>query len=184
MVLGVAATQLPAAGAGGLLHPARRGATAPTPPTCLDEVYKGEGQGERKQMATVQVRYIVHDVDAAIPFYTEQLGFTLDMHPAPPFAMLSRGDLRLVLSAANPRGGGGQSMPDGRKPEPGGWNRFALEVSNLESTVARLRSAGARFRNDIVTGVGGRQILVEDPSGNPIELFEPAVPDARLDKSK
>jgi len=129
-------------------------------------------------MATVQVRYIVHDVDAAIAFYTKQLGFRLEMHPAPPFAMLSRGDLRLVLSAPNPMGGGGQSMPDGRKPEPGGWNRFAIEVPDLAAMVERLRKAGARFRNEIVTGVGGKQILVEDPSGNPIELFEPTTTSA------
>ena len=129
-------------------------------------------------MATVQVRYIVHDVDAAIAFYTQQLGFRLEMHPAPPFAMLSRGDLRLVLSAPNPMGGGGQSMPDGRKPEPGGWNRFAIEVPDLAAMVERLRKAGARFRNEIVTGVGGKQILVEDPSGNPIELFEPTTTSA------
>jgi len=135
-------------------------------------------------MATVQVRYIVHDVDAAIPFYTQQLGFRLEMHPAPPFAMLSRGDLRLVLSAPNPMGGGGQSMPDGRKPEPGGWNRFAIEVPDLAAMVERLRKAGARFRNEIVTGVGGKQILVEDPSGNPIELFEPTIRDARLEERK
>jgi catechol 2,3-dioxygenase-like lactoylglutathione lyase family enzyme len=132
-------------------------------------------------MATVQVRYIVHDVQAAIPFYTEQLGFKLVMHPSPPFAMLTRGDLRLVLSAPNPMGGGGQSMPDGRKQEPGGWNRFAVEVTDLAAEVERLRRAGARFRNEIVTGVGGKQILVEDPSGNPIELFEPLIPEARLD---
>jgi catechol 2,3-dioxygenase-like lactoylglutathione lyase family enzyme len=131
-------------------------------------------------MATVQVRYIVHDVDAAIAFYTQQLGFKLQMHPAPPFAMLSRGDLRLVLSAPNPASGGGQPMPDGTQQEPGGWNRFAIEVSDLAATVERLRKAGARFRNDIVTGVGGKQIIVEDPSGNPIELFEPILPEARL----
>jgi catechol 2,3-dioxygenase-like lactoylglutathione lyase family enzyme len=131
-------------------------------------------------MATVQVRYIVSDVDAAIAFYTRHLGFTLVMHPAPPFAMLSRGDLRLVLSAPNPRGGGGQSMPDGTKPQPGGWNRFAIEVDDLAATVETLRNAGAHFRNEIVTGVGGKRILVEDPSGNPIELFEPTIPDARL----
>jgi catechol 2,3-dioxygenase-like lactoylglutathione lyase family enzyme len=131
-------------------------------------------------MATVQIRYIVNDVDEAIPFYTEHLGFKLDLHPAPPFAMLSRGDLRLVLSAPNSGGGGGQSMPDGTKPQPGGWNRFAVEVADIASTVAALRSAGARFRNDIVTGVGGKQILLEDPSGNPIELFEPLRPEARL----
>jgi len=132
-------------------------------------------------MPSVQVRYIVHDVDAAIAFYTQQLGFTLVMHPAPAFAMLSRGDLRLVLSAPNPSGGGGQSMPDGTRPEPGGWNRFAIEVTDIETTVAQLRAAGVHFRNDIVTGVGGKQILVEDPSGNPVELFEPTRREARLD---
>ena len=132
-------------------------------------------------MSTVQVRYIVHDVDAAIAFYTAQLGFTLVMHPAPPFAMLSRGDLRLVLSAPNPMGGGGQPMPDGTMPEPGGWNRFAIEVDDIEAMVARLRSAGVHFRNEIVTGVGGKQILVDDPSGNPVELFEPLLDEARLD---
>jgi catechol 2,3-dioxygenase-like lactoylglutathione lyase family enzyme len=135
---------------------------------------------EGLSMAAVQVRYIVHDVDAAIGFYTRQLDFKLEMHPAPPFAMLSRGELRLVLSAPNPAGGGGQSMPDGTKPEPGGWNRFTIEVSDLVATVDTLRKAGAHFRNDIVTGVGGKQILVDDPSGNPIELFQPTVPEARL----
>ncbi len=131
-------------------------------------------------MATVQVRYIVNDVDAAIPFYTEQLGFRLEMHPASAFAMLSRGDLRLVLSAPNPMGGGGQSMPDGTKPQPGGWNRFSVEVSDLATTVDQLRRAGAHFRNEIVTGVGGKQIILEDPSGNPIELFQPILSEARL----
>jgi catechol 2,3-dioxygenase-like lactoylglutathione lyase family enzyme len=131
-------------------------------------------------MATVQVRYIVHDVEAAIAFYTGQLGFKLEMHPAPPFAMLSLGDLRLVLSAPNPQAGGGQSTPAGATPQPGGWNRFAIEVADLATTVDRLRKTGARFRNDIVTGVGGRQILLEDPSGNPVELFEPILPEARL----
>jgi catechol 2,3-dioxygenase-like lactoylglutathione lyase family enzyme len=131
-------------------------------------------------MATVQVRYIVNDVDAAIAFYCRELGFTEVMHPAPAFAMLTRGDLRLVLSAPNPSGGGGQPMPDGRNQEPGGWNRFAIEVSDLNATVEVLRKAGARFRNDIVTGVGGKQIIVEDPSGNPVELFEPLRPEAEL----
>lgn len=122
------------------------------------------------------------------PFYetltyryrTKQLGFELVMHPAPPFAMLSRGDLRLVLSAPNPSAGGGQSMPDGPRPEPGGWNRFTVEVEDLEARVQALRDAGAHFRNDIVVGVGGKQILLEDPSGNPIELFEPTRPEAHL----
>lgn len=132
-------------------------------------------------MASVQVRYIVHDVDAAIAFYTEQLGFDLVMHPAPPFAMLTRGELRLVLSAPNPAGGGGQAMPDGTVPEPGGWNRFTVQVDDLVTTVERLLAAGVHFRNDIVTGVGGKQILAEDPSGNPIELFEPLVDEARLE---
>jgi catechol 2,3-dioxygenase-like lactoylglutathione lyase family enzyme len=131
-------------------------------------------------MATVQVRYIVNDVDAAIAFYCQHLGFQEEMHPVPAFAMLSRGDLRLVLSAPNPMGGGGQSMPDGTKPEPGGWNRFAIEVADLAATVEALRKAGVHFRNEIVTGIGGKQILIDDPSGNPIELFEPILPEARL----
>src|SRR5262249_50072649 len=120
------------------------------------------------------------DVDAAIAFYCQKLGFQEVMHPAPTFAMLTRGDLRLVLSAPNPAGGGGQPMPDGRQQEPGGWNRFAIEVDDLEAMVDRLRQSSARFRNDIVTGVGGKQILLEDPSGNPIELFQPTLPEARL----
>jgi catechol 2,3-dioxygenase-like lactoylglutathione lyase family enzyme len=127
-------------------------------------------------------RYIVNDVAAAIAFYTSHLGFDLVMHPAPAFAMLTRGELRLVLSAPNPSGGGGQAMPDGTRPEPGGWNRFAIEVADVDATVATLRKAGAHFRNDIVVGVGGKQILLEDPSGNPIELFEPTRQEARLDK--
>ncbi|PYQ76556.1 MAG: glyoxalase [Acidobacteria bacterium] len=131
-------------------------------------------------MATVQVRYIVNDVDAAIAFYCEHLGFHEDMHPAPAFAMLSRGDLRLVLSAPNAAAGGGQSMPDGTRQVPGGWNRFAIEVASLETTVASLRAAGAHFRNQIVAGVGGKQIIVDDPSGNPVELFQPTIAEARL----
>ena len=124
-------------------------------------------------MATVSVRYIVHDVDAAIGFYRDQLGFEVELHPAPTFAMLRRGDLRLLLSAPSEQGGGGQAMPDGRRPEPGGWNRFSLQVSGLPAEVERLQAAGASFRSEIVHGVGGDQILVEDPSGNPVELFEP-----------
>jgi catechol 2,3-dioxygenase-like lactoylglutathione lyase family enzyme len=131
-------------------------------------------------MATVQVRYIVNDVDAAIAFYCGHLGFKEVMHPAPAFAMLTRGDLRLVLSAPNPSAGGGQPMPDGTQQHPGGWNRFAVEVQDIAALVEKLRKAGVRFRNEIVTGVGGKQILVEDPSGNPIELFEPILPEARL----
>ena len=131
-------------------------------------------------MATVSVRYIVNDVDEAITFYCRLLGFREEMHPAPSFAMLSYGDLRLVLSAPGGGPGGGQAMPDGRVPEPGGWNRFSLEVSDLAATVEALRRDGAHFRNEIVTGVGGKQILVDDPSGNPVELFEPILPEARL----
>jgi catechol 2,3-dioxygenase-like lactoylglutathione lyase family enzyme len=124
-------------------------------------------------MASVNVRYIVNNVDEAILFYTDKLGFSLKMHPAPTFAMLDKGDLRLLLSAPSEQGGGGQIMPDGRKPEPGGWNRISLQVSDLASTVETLRKNGAHFRSNIVHGVGGSQILVEDPSGNPVELFEP-----------
>jgi catechol 2,3-dioxygenase-like lactoylglutathione lyase family enzyme len=124
-------------------------------------------------MSTVNVRYIVDDVDAAIAFYTELLGFELQMRPAPPFAMLTRGDLRLLLNSPGGQGGAAQPTPDGRMPEPGGWNRFQIEVDDLEADVERLRAAGARFRNEIVTGRGGRQILLEDPAGNAVELFEP-----------
>jgi catechol 2,3-dioxygenase-like lactoylglutathione lyase family enzyme len=131
-------------------------------------------------MATVSVRYIVNDVDEAIAFYCGQLGFTEVMHPAPTFAMLSRGDLRFILSAPGGGPGGGQSMPDGAKPEPGGWNRIQIEVEDLAAKVEALRVAGVSFRSEIVEGVGGRQILVEDPSGNPIELFEPTIDEARL----
>jgi catechol 2,3-dioxygenase-like lactoylglutathione lyase family enzyme len=133
-------------------------------------------------MATVSVRYIVDDVDIAMAFYIQHLGFKEEMHPAPAFAMLSRGDLRLLLSAAGGGGpgGGSQAMPDGRVPEPGGWNRFTLEVSDLTRTVEVLREAGTQFRNEIVKGIGGNQILLEDPSGNPVELFEPTLPEAKL----
>ena len=132
-------------------------------------------------MATVSIRYIVNDVDTAIDFYCGQLGFHEDMHPAPSFAMLSRGDLRLVLSApGGGPGGGGRALPDGSVPAPGGWNRFQLEVTDLAATVEDLRAQGARFRSDIIAGVGGNQILVEDPSGNPIELFEATRREASL----
>ncbi|GAA1858281.1 VOC family protein [Pseudonocardia ailaonensis] len=131
-------------------------------------------------MATVSVRYIVHDVDAAIAFYTGRLGFTERMHPAPTFAMLDRGDLRLVLSAPGGGPGGGAATADGRVPEPGGWNRFAIEVSDLPAVAAELRAAGVPVRGDLVHGVGGDQLLVEDPSGNPVELFAPTRDEARL----
>lgn len=119
------------------------------------------------------MRYFVDDVDAAIAFYTERLGFTLELHPAPAFAMLSRGALRLLLNTPTGPGGASQPATDGSRPEPGGWNRIQLTVDDLDATVGSLREAGARFRNEIVTGIGGRQILLEDPAGNPIELFEP-----------
>jgi catechol 2,3-dioxygenase-like lactoylglutathione lyase family enzyme len=124
-------------------------------------------------MATVSVRYIVDDVKAAIAFYTKHLGFGLERQPAPGFAILSRGDLRLLLSTSTGPGGAAQPMPDGPTPEPGGWNRIQLEVQDLAREVETLRKAGARFRNDIVTGFGGKQILLDDTAGNPIELFEP-----------
>jgi catechol 2,3-dioxygenase-like lactoylglutathione lyase family enzyme len=123
-------------------------------------------------MGKVNVRYIVDDVDQAISFYTDILGFKLELHPAPGFASLSRGDLQLLLNRPG-AGGAGQSMPDGKSPAPGGWNRIQIEVEDLEATVEKLKKAGARFRNAIVTGNGGKQILVEDPAGNPVELFQP-----------
>lgn len=132
-------------------------------------------------MATVSVRYIVDDTDAAIAFYRDQLGFTEVMHPNAAFAMLTRGDLRLVLSAPGGGPGGGQAMADGRLPAPGGWNRFALEVDDLDGEVVRLRETGATFRSTAIEGVGGRQALVEDPAGNLVELFQPVRPEARLD---
>jgi catechol 2,3-dioxygenase-like lactoylglutathione lyase family enzyme len=134
-------------------------------------------------MPSISVRYIVNDVDAAIDFYCNKLGFQEVMHPAPSFAMLVLGPLRLVLSAPGGGPGGGQPMPDGTLPEPGGWNRFSLEVADLESTVRSLREAGVRFRNDIVTGTGGKQVVAEDPSGNPVELFQPTLSEARLDET-
>jgi catechol 2,3-dioxygenase-like lactoylglutathione lyase family enzyme len=130
-------------------------------------------------MATV--RYIVNDVDASIEFYCKHLGFREVMHPAPPFAMLVRDDLRLTIVSPIPAdhpGGGSRPMADGTAQVPGGWNRFALEVTNLERTVTELREAGVSFRSDIITGVGGKQALVKDPSGNLIELFEPIIPEA------
>jgi catechol 2,3-dioxygenase-like lactoylglutathione lyase family enzyme len=123
-------------------------------------------------VSSVSVRYIVDDVDAAIGFYRDLLGFEVVMHPAPMFAMLARGDLRLLLSAPSGQGGGGQILADGQRPEPGGWNRFQIEVSGIEAEVERLQAAGAGFRSEILRGIGGDQVLLEDPSGNPVELFE------------
>ena len=128
-------------------------------------------------MANMSVRYIVTDVDAAVAFYTGLLGFQVDMQPAPGFARVSRGALQLLLNRPG-AGGAGQAMPDGQLPAPGGWNRLRIEVEDLPATVERLKAAGGQFRNDIVIGNGGKQILLEDPSGNPIELFQPAESDA------
>jgi catechol 2,3-dioxygenase-like lactoylglutathione lyase family enzyme len=122
-------------------------------------------------MTAVRVRYIVDDVEAAIAFYTAQLGFKVDMHPAPGFASLSRGDLQLMLNQPG-AGGAGQAMPDGAMPAPGGWNRIMIAVDDLESEVVAMKATGASFRNDIVQGNGGKQILLQDPAGNLIELFE------------
>jgi catechol 2,3-dioxygenase-like lactoylglutathione lyase family enzyme len=125
-------------------------------------------------MTAVSVRYIVDDVDAAIAFYTRHLAFEVGFHPAPGFAILTRDDLRLLINSPGGGGGAAQAVPDGRMPAPGGWNRIQLEVDDLVGEVESLRNSGVRFRNEIISGRGGKQILLEDPSGNPIELFEPA----------
>jgi catechol 2,3-dioxygenase-like lactoylglutathione lyase family enzyme len=124
-------------------------------------------------MSKVSVRYIVNDVDQALPFYRDLLGFNVDMHPAPPFAMLSKGDLVLLLNVPGGGGGAGQSMPDGSVPAPGGWNRFQFEVEDIDSTYAKWKDAGVKFRSEVITGNGGKQVIAEDPSGNPIEIFQP-----------
>lgn len=121
-------------------------------------------------MATI--RYLVHDVDAAIGFYVDRLGFTLAEQMGPAFAIVTRGDLSLWLSGAS--SSAARPMPDGRQPEPGGWNRLVIEVETIDDVIEELRASGAIFRNDVVTGPGGKQILVEDPSGNPVEIFQPA----------
>ena len=123
---------------------------------------------------TVHVRYMVDDVGAAVAFYTTHLGFTVLTNYGPAFADVKRGNLRLLLSG--PTSSAGRPMPDGRRPGPGGWNRIHLLVDDVDAEVARLRGAGASFRNDVVSGPGGKQILLDDPSGNPIELFRPAGP--------
>ena len=123
-------------------------------------------------MSTVNVRYMVDDIDAAIAFYTTHLGFKVNMRAAPAFADVTRGDLRLLLSART--SSAGRAMPDGRLPVPGGWNRFQFIVDDIEAEVERLRAAGVKFRNDVIRGPGGAQVLIEDPAGNPIEIFQPA----------
>ena len=131
------------------------------------------------KLNALMVRYIVNDIDAAVAFYTNHMGFSVSAQSGPDFALLARENLQLVLSPPRGPGGGSQPMPDGRKPEPGGWNRIIVKTGNLEGDVEVLKKAGVNFRNQIVGGPGGRQILLEDPSGNPIELFEQAPDDAK-----
>ena len=118
------------------------------------------------------VRYLVDDVDAAVAFYTDKLGFALQQKMGPAFAIVSRDDLSLWLSG--PQSSAARPMPDGRRPEPGGWNRLVVEVEDLEAKVGELKQEGLSFRNEVVTGPGGKQILLEDPAGNVVELFQPA----------
>jgi catechol 2,3-dioxygenase-like lactoylglutathione lyase family enzyme len=120
----------------------------------------------------VNVRYMVDDVEAAVAFYTTQFGFAVRSNMAPAFADVVRGPLRILLSG--PKSSAGRPMPDGRRPGPGGWNRIHFVVEDIEAEVARLRAAGVRFRSEIISGPGGKQIVLDDPSGNPIELFQPA----------
>ena len=122
-------------------------------------------------MSTISIRYMIDDVPAAVRFYTAHLGFALDMDASPAFASVVRDGVRLLLSGKT--SSGRRAMPDGREPVPGGWNRLQIQVDNLEMEVKRLREAGLKFRNEIVTGPGGSQILLDDPSGNPVELFQP-----------
>jgi catechol 2,3-dioxygenase-like lactoylglutathione lyase family enzyme len=127
--------------------------------------------------ASVRVRYIVNDVSAAVAFYTGSLGFRLDGQAGPYFAALSRGGVQLLISPVKGPGGASQPMPNGERPAPGGWTRLVLYTSDLQGEVARLRKAGVHFRNEIVIGLGGNEILLDDPSGNPVELFQPTLPD-------
>jgi len=128
---------------------------------------------------TLMIRYIVNDVNTAVDFYTRHLGFHVNGQSGPNFALLERDNLQLVLSPPKGPGGGSQPMPDGRRPEPGGWNRIILKSGDVAADAATLKQAGVHFRNEIVAGPGGRQILLEDPSGNPVELFEPAPESAK-----
>jgi catechol 2,3-dioxygenase-like lactoylglutathione lyase family enzyme len=121
-------------------------------------------------MATI--RYLVHDVESSIEFYTKHLGFSLVQKMGPAFAVIEKGDLQIWLSG--PQASAARPMPDGRMPQPGGWNRFVIEVEDIESLVATLKADGMTFRNEIISGPGGKQILMEDLSGNPIEIFQPA----------
>jgi catechol 2,3-dioxygenase-like lactoylglutathione lyase family enzyme len=132
-------------------------------------------------MPTISIRYIVNDVDDAIRFYVDHLGFREVMHPAPTFAMLNRDELRLVLSKPGGGSGGGAAMPDGTVPTPGGWNRFTLEVDDIDALLTTLTRSGVHARSAVIDGVGGRQVIIDDPSGNPIELFQPTIAEAKLD---
>jgi catechol 2,3-dioxygenase-like lactoylglutathione lyase family enzyme len=125
------------------------------------------------RMNEISVRYIVDDIDAAIDFYTGHLAFEVQMRPGPGFVMLRREGLRLLLNTPGGGGGAGMSLSDGTRPEPGGWNRFQIEVDDLDATIEELRRAGAAGLDEVVTGRGGKQVLLRDPSGNPVELFEP-----------
>jgi predicted enzyme related to lactoylglutathione lyase len=131
-------------------------------------------------VSTVSIRYMIDDVPTAIKFYTTHLGFTLDLDASPAFAAVSRDGVRLLLSGET--SSGRRAMPDGRKPVPGGWNRIHIQVDDLEAEVKRLRNAGLKFRNDIISGPGGSQILLDDPSGNPVELFQPQLRTGEPDK--
>lgn len=139
---------------------------------CLPFLCWAQPQGNTGT-ATIRVRYIVNDVEAAVAFYANHLGFHVAAQSGPYFAIVTRENLQLVLSPPKGPGGASQPMPDGRRPAPGGWNRIILPSTNLDKDVANLKKAGVKFRNDIVSGPGGREILLEDPSGNPVELFEP-----------
>src|SRR5579863_3449764 len=136
--------------------------------------FTARAQSKKTNMYKVRVRYMVNDLDPAVTFYTSYLGFQVEMQSKPNFAMLERGNLELVLSTPFGPGGAAKPMSDGRKAEPGGWNRIILNVNDLQAEVARLKEAHLHFRNDIVSGPGGSEILLDDPSGNPIELFQPA----------
>jgi predicted enzyme related to lactoylglutathione lyase len=133
---------------------------------------KNSDQKEVQAMSTISIRYMIDDVPAAVEFYTTRLSFTLEINAGPAFAAVSRDGVRLLLSGK--ASSGRRAMPDGRQPVPGGWNRIQIQVDDLEAMVKRLSDEGMKFRNDIITGPGGSQILLDDPSGNPIELFQPA----------
>lgn len=138
-------------------------------PAFAEALWRRIAGGEESVAQSATVRYFVDDVDEAIAFYRDQLGFEEELHPSPTFAMLYRGDLRLLLSVP----GEPHALPDGTLPEPGGWNRISLRVSNLNATVATLRASGVTFRRGIAAGVAVDTVLLADPSGNPVELFEP-----------